>query len=527
MPGAARREPVDSPSWGAASAARVGLLADTRGDGAQFRADGVVCAARLDELPVEDLPWVIEGLFRRAERFVFAAVRCDPRPRKRFAHPPFGTIHQPAWWEWMFESVAAQYPNVHWQIAVSRSAAFETRAVEFVRGGPFPGRTLPRVWVLADHKPGHTTQSDGLAEELDWPHEHIALEFSPAAELPTSWLRNSRRGLTPACAQRLTAPWPDLVIATGRRTAPIAGWIRKKSRGRTRTVQMGRLGSFQRDEFDLAVSPAYASLYPDSRRIETATPLTRVSPRALHHAAARWAPELERIRRPRLALLVGGNDPEHELDAEQARALGSAVAELATREGGAVVVSTSRRTPAGAADALEEALGGTCAHFHRWSPDAPASENPYLGYLALADALVVTGESASMLAEACATGKQVHIYPLRERTRGPKAWALRAERWLADAVTRRAYAKPVNRRGIERPQRGLEHLSARLLARGFVRTSGHTRRLHEHLVEAGLAREFDGKLGSAPAENPTDVKRVADRVREMMGVARSDPTLRR
>jgi mitochondrial fission protein ELM1 len=147
-----------------------------------------------------------------------------------------------------------------------------------------------------------------------------------------------------------------------------------------------------------------------------------------------------------------------------------------------------------------------------------------MGYLAIADALIVTGESASMLAEACATGKPVYIYALPPRPRGPQAWALRAERWLADAVTARAYARPVNRRGIERPQRGLELLCAKLLARGFVRTSGHSRRLHEQLVQRGLARIFDGKLASTPPEHLSEVRQVADRVRELMGiVAPIDP----
>ena len=151
-----------------------------------------------------------------------------------------------------------------------------------------------------------------------------------------------------------------------------------------------------------------------------------------------------------------------------------------------------------------------------------------MGYLALADALVVTGESASMLAEACATGKPVYIYPLNERPPGPKTWALRAERWLADLVTARAYARPVNRRGIERPQRGLELLCAKLLARGFVRTSGHSRRLHEVLVERGLARFFDGKLAPIPSDHLTDIELVADRVRELMGIegaSKRDPSL--
>jgi mitochondrial fission protein ELM1 len=527
VPGTRGLEPHSVPSWGDVDCDRIGLFSDS-----STHHDGVVCHVRLDQVDPEDLPRLIEGLFRRARHFVFAAVCCDPPPRRRYAHSPKGTIHQPAWWEWLFRTAAARHPDVHWRVACTRSrrrasgaaVSFDghrSRRVEFVQGGSFPSASngqTPRVWVLTDHKPGHTTQSEGLAEELGWPYELIGLDFSALQELPNAWTRGTRLNLTPASAQRLNPPWPDLVIATGRRTAPVASWIRKQSQGRTRTVQMGRIGAFERDVFDLSVAPAYACLYPDPRRIDTAAPVTRVSPTSLERAAARWGPEFVSSPTPRVALLVGGRDPEHEFRASQARELGEGVAELVRREGGSVLATTSRRTKPRVAAALEEALGDTCAHFHHWNANAPANENPYMGYLALADALVVTGESASMLAEACATGKPVYIYPLSERPPGLKNWALRAERRLADRVTARAYARPVNRRGRERPQRGLELLCAKLLARGFVRTSGHSRRLHEVLVERGLARIFDGKLAPTPSDHLTDLELVADRVRDQMGM---------
>jgi mitochondrial fission protein ELM1 len=517
VPGGARLEPSSHPAWGGAQIDRLGLFSDTQG-----AHDGVVCRARLDLLPYEDLPRIIDRLFRQSRHFVFASVRCDPPVRRRYLHSPQGSIHQPCWWEWLFRTAAAQHPGVHWRVAISRTNHFEAKSVEFVQGGSFPGAShgaIPRVWVLKDHKPGHTTQSEGLAEELGWPYECIDLDFNVLQQLPNAWTRGTRWSVTPTSAQRLTEPWPDLVIATGRRTAPIASWIRKQSCGRTRTVQIGRIGAFQRDNFDLAIAPAYACLYPDVRRLDTAVPITRVSPAALERAAAYWGPQLASAPVPRLALLVGGKDPEHEFRAEQAREMGQAVAELASREGGSVLATTSRRTPKRVSTALQKSLGETCAHFHRWEPNRSASGNPYMGYLALADALVVTGESASMLAEACATGKPVYIYPLRERSPDPKTWVLRAERWFADCVTARAYARPVNRRGLERPQRSLELLSAKLLAHGFVRTSGHSRRLHEILVERGLARFFDGKLAPIPSDSLTDVELAADRVRELLAIA--------
>ena len=50
------------------------------------------------------------------------------------------------------------------------------------------------------------------------------------------------------------------------------------------------------------------------------------------------------------------------------------------------------------------------AHVYRWKNGD--QDNPYYGYLALADQLVVTGESTSMLAEANATGKPLFIFDL-------------------------------------------------------------------------------------------------------------------
>jgi mitochondrial fission protein ELM1 len=479
--------------------------------------EGVICGVRLDLLPHRERQGAVDELFARAERFVFAAVRDDRTARPRLRRSPRGTLGAPSYWERLFRTASARYPGVHWRVEIRRRSR-----VEWIQGGAFPGAdqgALPRVWILTDHKPGHTTQSEGLAAELGWPTERIDLSYGPLQELPNAWTRKSLATLTRASAEALKPPWPDLVIATGRRTAPVAGWIRAQSRDRCLTVQMGRIGAFHGDVFDLAVAPAYACLYPDARRIETAAPVTRVSPSRLESAAKQWAPVLAAAPTPRLALLVGGRDAEHELRPAQARALGEAVAELARREGGSVLATTSRRTSPRVASALEEGLGETCAHFHLWSADAGPEENPYLGYLALADALVVTGESASMLAEACSTGKPVYIHPLAETSTGPRNWVRRAERWLAKRVTERAYARPVNRRNFERPQSGLERACAMLLARGFVRSSGHSRRLHEVLIERGLARIFDGKLAPPPTERLSDLQIVAERVRQRIGIA--------
>jgi mitochondrial fission protein ELM1 len=122
-----------------------------------------------------------------------------------------------------------------------------------------------------------------------------------------------------------------------------------------------------------------------------------------------------------------------------------------------------------------------------------------------------------MLAEACTTGKPVAIFPLPARSVGIAAWVRSLGRTIGDAVASRAYARPLNKRGIERPQRGLQRFCAGMLAKGWVRTGGHSRLLHESLITHGLAVYFDGSLPPTPTSSVNEMDRVADRVRAMMG----------
>ena len=83
--------------------------------------------------------------------------------------------------------------------------------------------------------------------------------------------------------------------------------------------------------------------------------------------------------------------------------------------GGAMMISTSRRTPARWRQRLRAWAARHPARYYDGS-DAAAHDNPYLGFLAHAQRIVVTADSVNMLSEACATGKPVFVYapkPLR------------------------------------------------------------------------------------------------------------------
>jgi mitochondrial fission protein ELM1 len=461
-------------------------------------------APALDQTPQEDLPWVLGAELDGAARPVRFHVNCDP-PRG-LPRGPDGR-HEPArtadWWSQRLDEAAARKPGVAWEAQLHTASGRVHR-----RGGPMPDGSPPRVWVLLDDRAGNTTQSIGLADTLGWPYEIRQLVTSRLSALHNRFLGASTAGIDEAKSDALAPPWPDLVIAAGRRTAPVALWIRRASGGATRLVQLGRKGGDHADLFDLVVTPAYTHMFPHPRRVELCAPLHRVMAATPEEAGEEFSTRLGGLPSPRIALLVGGKSGQHYLPPQTARHLGESVARQIRESGGSVLTATSRRTGARATAELRRALAGVPGVFHAQG-DAPP--NPYLGFLAWADALVATGDSESMLAEAISVGKPVSIYPLPVR---PSFRVLRAPR---DLVLHRALAQPKGARGTGRPQRGLELFCARLIERGFVRPTRDVELLHADLIRRGLAQRFGGPPTALVGEPLGDARAVADRVRELLG----------
>jgi mitochondrial fission protein ELM1 len=132
----------------------------------------------------------------------------------------------------------------------------------------------------------------------------------------------------------------------------------------------------------------------------------RVSPLLLRQARAAWEERLSHLPHPRVALLVGGPVRGTDLAPALAHRLGTTVARLTAERGGAVLATTSRRTGTEATAALSVGLARTLHLLYRWGEPG---ENPYHGFLASADAIIVTADSVSMISEACATAAPVFV----------------------------------------------------------------------------------------------------------------------
>jgi len=201
------------------------------------------------------------------------------------------------------------------------------------------------------------------------------------------------------------------------------------------------------------------------------------------------------------------------LDVDIARRLGEEVRDVAKQAGGTVHALTSRRTGLRATEALTAGLGKSNL-VHPWQPDK--QDNPYLGYLATADVLVVTGESESMLAEAAASDKPVYIYALPERPRTFSGW-------FREWVVARARERPDENLARGWPARGLRTLCATIVSHGLILPPRDLQALHQMLYRMGVARPLGAELVTAPRPPLNETERVVRRVQVLMGMAQEEP----
>jgi len=265
---------------------------------------------------------------------------------------------------------------------------------------------------------GDNSQVLGLAEALGWPRvekHFVHPRWETLVNLPFG---AHLHGVVKERSSVLEPPWPDLVISAGRKNEPIARWIRAraaKDAGRTsgrrvRLIHIGRPWA-RPSTWDLVITTPQYRLPRDPNILHNETPLHRVTRARLDEAARAWEARVAHLPRPRIAVLAGGNSgpyPFNRASGERlARELNALVGEL----GGSLLVTTSKRTLDETTEALFEGIAVPSMRY-RWKKGDP--DNPFFGFLGLADRVVVTADSVSMMTEACATGRPVYLYDTGE-----------------------------------------------------------------------------------------------------------------
>lgn len=271
--------------------------------------------------------------------------------------------------------------------------------------GENPG-TMPSVasWILSEGLAGLQSQAIGLAEAAGLAPEMRELRARAPWRFVAAKLWPWPLAAVPDAVR---PPLPELIISCGGTGARVGAALRRTATGLVQ-VQHPRMDTRR---FDLIVVNRHDELTGPNVLV-TRTALHRVTPERLAAAAEAWRERFAPFRRPLVAVLVGGSNGRFRLDNAVAGRLAADLAAMARRDKVGVVVTPSRRTDPAVVRLLAEALepvGG-------WVWDG-VGDNPYFAMLALADAIVVTMDSVSMISEAAATSAPVLVVELPGRSR--------------------------------------------------------------------------------------------------------------
>lgn len=269
----------------------------------------------------------------------------------------------------------------------------------------------PTVWCISDGRAGIERQTVALSNALS---EVISIETkiirlnprAPQVWLPPSLWPAPLAALPDNQRAQLIAPWPDVWIANGRRSIAYSLRAKAWSEGKSLIVQV-QDPRVDPSRFDLVVPPVHDGV-KGGNVIETLGAPVWFTQAQIDAAVAQF-PDLASISKPKVLVILGGPSKRHRFNLARAHAIIDDLAKIAG-SGAHLLITTSRRTP-NEVTALFRAFAKTVEgnFFGDVTRDGP---NPYLAWLASADAALVTEDSTNMMTDAAFFGLPIHLLRL-------------------------------------------------------------------------------------------------------------------
>jgi uncharacterized protein len=266
--------------------------------------------------------------------------------------------------------------------------------------------TFPRIWVIGGNRRGDAAQAYALVEELGLPFETRKLRYNWRFLLAGKYMGASAVSVERELRDRtLLPPWPDIIVLAGKRTVPVARWIKEQNGGRTRLVLVGH-PRVPTDHFDLVYTTRqYQTPEAPSVRLQpVAISRYREPPKATEEEHS-W---LDPLPRPHWLLMLGGDTRHWKISPRYIADIAVTLANRANLVGGSFIVVRSARTTDEVLDEIEGRLETARCEWRVVRHDFPRF--PVL--LDDADVLFPTADSISMVSESVITGKPVGIVPV-------------------------------------------------------------------------------------------------------------------
>ncbi len=301
---------------------------------------------------------------------------------------------------------------------------------------------LKKVLVLNDGRAGHFNQSMAVAREIQkarqlqgyaredteiitadvkFKNNFTKLFLSVCANL-SSWRCHGCMRCLGACLveesySSLMRTYADFVISSGSSLAAVNVFMSRENNAKNIVIM--KQGNVSVSRFSLAIIPRHDRPRPRKNVVVTDIVPNLMDEERLASDGNALKNRLHVTDAPKLGLLIGGDNPEYLLTEEIVREVIDGIFRAAERVNAEILLTTSRRTPRAVEEILRERLSG----HPRCRLLVVANERNVSeavgGILSLADVVVVSGESISMISEAVSSGKPVVVFNLKKTALKP------------------------------------------------------------------------------------------------------------
>jgi len=263
-------------------------------------------------------------------------------------------------------------------------------------------KKIKNSWILSSGLIGCENQCLGVIERLGIETEIKKIKPSVAVSVFAPYG-------TPFFNPQVREPWPDLVIAAGRKTIPYLKYIRKASKKECKTIylQDPRINS---KEFDIVWAPEHDSI-EGNNVIKTITSPNRVTNEILNYHHDAWLDKLSKLRGPFIGFLIGGKSKAYNFNDDECDKIIQAL-NFVISNGYIPLITLSRRSPKKLSNKIKNLLINEKNLFYDGQGD-----NPYFAILKASEIIITTPDSANMISEAINVPKPVYYIDIKSNSK--------------------------------------------------------------------------------------------------------------
>lgn len=264
-----------------------------------------------------------------------------------------------------------------------------------------------KAWIIIDDKTGNANQAKAIVKALKCEYQVKNICYNFLSFLPNRLKFNSLIGVDLLHSDKINPPFPDIIISSGRKTAAVNGYIKSKNPGVFSVHIMNPNLNF--DIFDLVCLPEHDNYSGKKDNvISTIGAPCYLDKYEIEKAGKILDEKFKNLPKPFICLMIGGKTKYGKYSDEEIIWLLKKAQELAKSVNGTLLITTSRRSDKSVADLILNEIK-ISYYLYDWH-SSKDQYNPYLGFLALSDYFIITGDSISICSEVLSTGKPVYIY---------------------------------------------------------------------------------------------------------------------